>query len=619
MDRQTNDLSMEIIQSVLLTRNKIAQWHKQLRRQFFKLIPGFFVRCRQENSLEGKSKYKVARIRSIRPDWSIELDVLTHEDLKFYERSTISGGSFSGHNRFSVTNYDCVSNSAPTAEEYAAFLGNLIDRNECTIVANRTAERLRFVCEFLMSNQTDKKMTKSPQLSPQDGPDGSPSRKLNFSLTVHLIREGDDNPRDVDIFSLISPHEVIPPKEGPQPLPEPDTPSILRLQQYAQNETNVSYASLQRNLNANAGADSTNVFSHSTINALLPNKQVEKPHGPSETALELLRIIHSCPQGLGEVPSKQQPHLRHLIDNVLKNAHTLLSGENLFLRVQSPVYVFGDIHGNLSDLNYFLSQIMPFNDWQMRLSATSILFLGDYVDRGEHSIECLLLLLCLKILCPARIFLLRGNHESPEVNGDYALYGNSTYRTQCVRVFGPTYGFSLWNQSNELFANLALCATIDNTIFCVHGGIPQYTGGEDNRLQMLMDEKFPRLFRVQDEEAIGSVHQQMVNDMLWSDPAEVNTPLNVYGFGPNLRGPDVVSFGSQAISDFCGRFGFQYIFRAHQEKAHGLRLSDSARVVTIFSTSDYAGHQNGAGCIFVSENTIRLIIKPPGSGPFCDT
>ncbi len=46
------------------------------------------------------------------------------------------------------------------------------------------------------------------------------------------------------------------------------------------------------------------------------------------------------------------------------------------------------------------------------ITKTCYIFIGDFVDRGYHSVETFEYLLCLKVKYPDRITLLRGNHES---------------------------------------------------------------------------------------------------------------------------------------------------------------------------------------------------------------
>ena len=66
----------------------------------------------------------------------------------------------------------------------------------------------------------------------------------------------------------------------------------------------------------------------------------------------------------------------------------------------------GDLHGQFYDLLQLLSPEVGGEP-----PSSSFVFLGDFVDRGHHSVETLSLLLCLKLKFPGHITLLRGNHE----------------------------------------------------------------------------------------------------------------------------------------------------------------------------------------------------------------
>jgi len=67
----------------------------------------------------------------------------------------------------------------------------------------------------------------------------------------------------------------------------------------------------------------------------------------------------------------------------------------------------------LQDLQFFREKIWTLG---LDLTAGNFLCLGDYVDRGNSSLEVVAYMLALKCICPNKMFLLRGNHELRSVN-----------------------------------------------------------------------------------------------------------------------------------------------------------------------------------------------------------
>ena len=150
------------------------------------------------------------------------------------------------------------------------------------------------------------------------------------------------------------------------------------------------------------------------------------------------------------------------IDELCDAAEAIFKNENTVLRVSSAVKIFGDLHGQFYDLmRLFAEYGSPSTAGD--IAYIDYLFLGDYVDRGAHSLETIALLLALKIEHPENVHLLRGNHEEADIN---ALFG---FRIECVERLGERVGEHAWRRFNSLFEWLPLAAVIEDKVCCMHG------------------------------------------------------------------------------------------------------------------------------------------------------
>lgn len=302
------------------------------------------------------------------------------------------------------------------------------------------------------------------------------------------------------------------------------------------------------------------------------------------------------------------------IIDVCSRVSDILEKETRVLELKSPIFVFGDTHGNVEDLKFFADNVWPLG---MPLTAGAFLFLGDYVDRGSGGLEVLAYLFAQKVLVPHKLFMLRGNHETRSVNGWEEYYGNASFLAQCKNRFGVEKGSIVWEECNRVFDRLPLAAIIDKTIFCVHGGIPRPPADprvKDTRLDDIRRIPCPIEVR-QPVQGVDDANR-LAFSLLWSDPADsIQEPYleKDTGFGSSVRGSGSVVFGIRAVEQFLKRFNLGYIMRAHEATANGVAVSKSAKVLTVFSTSKDHGCGGDAkcGCVLVDVRRIVAITRAP--------
>ncbi|KAI0030252.1 serine/threonine protein phosphatase 2B [Vararia minispora EC-137] len=268
---------------------------------------------------------------------------------------------------------------------------------------------------------------------------------------------------------------------------------------------------------------------------------------------------------------------------IIDRATEILHAEPNLLYVEAPVTVCGDIHGQYYDL-------MKLFEIGGNPASTRYLFLGDYVDRGYFSIECVLYLWSLKIWYPETIFLLRGNHECRHLT-DYF-----TFKLECKRK----YSERIYDACMDSFCALPLAAIMNKQFLCIHGGLsPELNTLDDIR----------QLDRFREPPTSG-----LMCDILWSDPIEeFGSEKTQENFVHNhVRGCSFF-FTYQAACQFLERNRLLSIIRAHEAQDAGYRMYRKTRttgfpsVMTLFSAPNYLDVYNNKAAILKYESNVLNI------------
>ena len=127
--------------------------------------------------------------------------------------------------------------------------------------------------------------------------------------------------------------------------------------------------------------------------------------------------------------------------HVIKAVKKIFKKEVFCLELSmSTVIICGSLNGQIDSLRtLFYAKSLP--------PMSTYLFLGNYVNRGTTSLECIMLLLCLKIMHPNCVYLLRGMSET------FLSSLLAGFRLELDERFGRR-SYKLWRSFVNLFRHV---------------------------------------------------------------------------------------------------------------------------------------------------------------------
>lgn len=266
-------------------------------------------------------------------------------------------------------------------------------------------------------------------------------------------------------------------------------------------------------------------------------------------------------------------HRRYVLE-ILRQVYKLFVAQPTLVDIQiqdrKKFTVVGDIHGQFFDLlNIFKLNGMPSEE-------NPYLFNGDIVDRGSFSIECILLLLSLKLLYPKHFYISRGNHETHTMNQMYGFEGECKhkYSSQIYEFFTQVF------QVLPLAHCLIGCSETGEQVckvLVMHGGLFSQDNVTLDDIRKIDRNRQPP-------------NEGLMCELLWSDPM----PLK--GRVVSKRGI-AIAFGPDVTKRFCATNKLEYIIRSHEVKSLGYEVAHDEQCITVFSAPNYCDAMGNLGAI----------------------
>jgi len=354
-----------------------------------------------------------------------------------------------------------------------------------------------------------------------------------------------------------------------------------------------------------AGSNGTQAFTD-VARATLMDDPAVGASAPSGNTMELAEsVIARMITVVGKDPGSNVPLPREEVVALVMAAQKLFAAEPTLIDLDGACQVFGDIHGQYFDLLRLFelfgyprggAEGVTVDCCRPQLGPdTKFVFLGDYVDRGRYSVDCVCLIFALKIRFPDNVFVIRGNHEDEAMN---SFFG---FLDECRR----TYDYQMWRIFNECFAYMPISVLISKKILCVHGGISPFLQSID-QISAIM-------------RPVASVANPAENpllaDLLWADPGVDQTMSGFEMRYPNGKRGCSHDFGLDVLEEFLEENHLEILIRAHELVQDGFEIWGGGRLITLFSAPNYCGEYDNSAAILIIHPDLRIdfkVMRPAG-------